>query len=224
MQKALGITLVAAGLLALPAIADEEVRHPFTASIPRSGVRRVVIDVPAGEVRLRNSDNGTISVNGEARREFDGYRRRSANQAMVDDIGAVIRIDGDQAIIERRYGPNAGSWTARSFHTNFKVRVDVPKGIDVEFATKYGEIDVDGDFGNLDIDLRAGEIHLAMPRASVRDLRASVRVGEVHADFGDSRVSNEGVFPHAADFYNGDGKSRVNVHTTAGEVHVTLTR
>ena len=223
MHRAFGITLIA-GLLALPAIADDEVTHPFSVSVPRNGVRRVVIDIPAGEVVLRNGDNATITASGEARRNFDGYRRRAKNQEMVDDITAVIRMDGDQAIVERQYGPNAGSWTARSFHTNFKVRVEVPRGVDVEFGTKYGEVDVNGEFGDLNIDLRAGEIHLRTPRASVRDLRASVRVGEVHADLGEYRVSNEGVFPHTADYYNGSGRTRINVHATAGEVHVTLTR
>jgi hypothetical protein len=223
MRTALGLTL-AAGLLAFPALADDEVRHAFSASVPRGAVRRVVIDIPAGEVDIRNGDASTISISGEARRSFDGYRYRSRQQDVVDDITAVIRVAGDEAVIERRYGPNAGSWSARSFHTNFKVRVEVPRGTDVEVGTRYGELNVDGEFGDLDIDLRAGEAHVRTPRASVRDLQASVRVGEVHADLGEERVTNEGLFPGSTKYYNSNGRSRIRVHATAGEVHVTLTR
>ncbi len=207
-----------------PALADESVRHPFHASVPRGAVRRVVIDIPAGEIELHNSDGATIAISGDVRRSFDGYRQRDRQQAMVDDSAAVITINGSEAVIERQYGPNAGSWTARSFHSAFHVRVDVPRGTDVEIGTHYGEVSIDGEFGDLDADLRAGEIHLRTPRSAVRDLNASVRLGEVHADFAGESVNNEGVFPGATHFHNTTGKSHINLHTTAGEVHVTLTR
>jgi len=208
MRSAMFAAVVA--MVALPALADRSF-HPIRDSVPAAGIRRVIVDVPAGAVRVRNGDAKTITISGEV-------------ESPSDDVTAVIRIDGDQATVERRYGPNGGSWASRTFRTQFTIRLDVPRGTSIEFTTHYGELHLDGDFGDLFASLRAGEIHLTTPRAAVRDLHASVRVGEVHADFGDERVNNEGVFPGSTDFHNDSGHSRIDLHATAGEVHVTLTR
>jgi hypothetical protein len=71
--------------------------------------------------------------------------------------------------------------------------------------------------------MRAGEIDLRVPRATVRELNASCRIGEVRTNTGTELVTREGVFPGRTKFVNKAGKSRVNVHVTAGEVDVTLT-
>jgi hypothetical protein len=50
-------------------------------------------------------------------------------------------------------------------------------------------------------------------------------VGEVHARLGDSSVNNEGVFPGRVRWENpSGGRGRISLHTTAGEIHVQLTR
>jgi hypothetical protein len=218
------LLLSAATLLSMSAIADEEVTHPFSTSIPRSGVRRVIVDIPAGEVNLRNGIGDKIAISGRVVREYDGYRQREKAQRTVDDIGAEIFTNGDEALIRRRYGPNAQSWSAKGFHSNFRITVEVPRGMDVDIETRYGELSIEGDFGNLNADLRAGEIHMRIPRASVRELNASVRIGEVHTDFGVDREDHEGILPGSTHFINAGGRSRINVHTTIGELHVTLTR
>jgi hypothetical protein len=47
--------LIAATLLvAGAALADDEVTHSFATTAARGRVRRVVIDIPIGEVRIRN--------------------------------------------------------------------------------------------------------------------------------------------------------------------------
>jgi hypothetical protein len=218
------LILPAALLIAGAAFADEEVTHPFFTSIAKGGIRRVIVDIPSGEVQLRNGTGDRIAISGVVRREYDGYRQREKEQAIADDISAEIFTNGDEALIRRRYGNKAQSWSAKSWHTNYRITVEVPRGMDVDIETKYGELSVEGEFGNLNADLRAGEIHMRLPRASVRELNASVRVGEVHTDFGIDREDHEGVFPGSTHFLNTGGRSRVNVHTTVGELHVTLTR
>jgi len=211
-------------LIAIPALADEEVTHNFSSSIPRSGIRRVIVDIPAGEVSLRNGSGDRISISGVARRNYDGYREREKNQRIIDDVTAEIFTNADEALIRRSYGKNAQSWSAQSWHTNFRIIVEVPRGMNVDVETKYGELSVEGEFGNLNADLRAGEIHMRVPRASVHELNASVRIGEVHTDFGVDREDHEGVLPGSTHFINAGGRSRINLHTTFGELHVTLTR
>lgn len=208
--------------LALPAFAEREVSHAVSASIPRGNVKRVVIDIPAGEFRVKNGD--AIRIDGEVRRNYDGPRSRERNQRIVDDLSAEIIVDGDEAVIQRKIGKNARGFMVRN-NSAYEVTIEVPAGIDLEFDTRFGEVKLDGTFGNVDVDMNAGEIRMSTPRASVHDLKASVRVGEVHADLGDRRITSEGVFPHAAHFSNPDsGKTEVRLHVTAGEVHVTLTR
>ncbi|MEA2161918.1 MAG: hypothetical protein QOK37_45 [Thermoanaerobaculia bacterium] len=223
MRKTLflaALSLLAAGA----AFADREVTHAFSTSAPRARVRRVVIDIPAGSVKIRNGAANRIAVRGEVRRRFDGYRRREREQAIANDITAEIVIDGDEAIVRRHYGPGAQSWSAKSIRSVVEITVDVPTGIDVDVSTHYGEVDIEGAFGNINSDLRAGEVHVRTPRANVRDLRASVLIGEVHTYFGDHYIENEGLFPRTAHFHNAAGRSDVSVHSTFGEVHVTLTQ
>jgi hypothetical protein len=217
------LLLSAAVLIAGAVSADEEVTHPFSTSISRNGIKRVIVDIPAGEVRLRNSSGDRIAISGESRREYDGHRERAKEQRIVDDIGAEIFTNGDEALIRRSYGPNAQSWSARSWHSNYRITVEVPRGTDVDIETRYGELSIEGDFGNINADLRAGEIHVRMPRASVHELNASVRIGEVHTDFGMDREDHEGILPGSTHFINAGGRSRINLHTTVGELHVTLT-
>jgi hypothetical protein len=222
MRNPLVLTL-ALLLAAGAALANDEVTHSFSTAASRGHVRRVVIDIPAGEVRIRNGAGGRIAVNGTAERHFDRHSSRSKEQQIVDDVSAEVVVNGEEATVRRRFGPNAQSWNARSFHSSVDLTVELPPGVDVEVNTRYGAVNIDGAFGSIDTDLRAGEVHVRTPRANVRDLTASVSIGEVHTYFGDHYIENEGVFPHVARFHNASGRSDVNVRSTFGEVHVTLT-
>jgi hypothetical protein len=224
MRKQLLFAAAATFLVAASSVAGDEVTHSFSASAARAQVHRVVIDIPAGSVKIRNGAANRIAVSGHVRRRFDGYRSRAKEQTIADNITAEIIVSGDEAIIRRHYGPGAQSWSAKSIHSVVEITVDIPPGLDVDVSTHYGEVDIDGAFGNISSDLRAGEVHVRTPRANVRDLRASVLIGEVHTYFGDHYIENEGVFPRTAHFHNAVGRSDVNLHSSFGEVHVTLTQ
>jgi hypothetical protein len=188
------LLLSAAVLIAGAVSADEEVTHPFSKSISRDGIKRVIVDIPAGEVRLRNSSGDRIAISGESRREYDGHRERAKEQRIVDDIGAEIFTNGDEALIRRSYGPNAQSWSARSWHSNYRITVEVPRGMDVDIETRYGELSIEGDFGNLNADLRAGEIRYtsSMPRCvSAKCIRISEWIAKItKASFPGARTSS----------------------------------
>lgn len=223
MRKA--VLLLASLLLAAPAFAgDDAVRKPIAASIPKGALQKVYVDITAGEIEIRNGDAKTIATRGQLERECDSDRDCAKQQAILDDITPVITISGDEAVVEAKFGPNARGFSARAFRTEWRVIVEVPRGFDVEIGTRYGELTIDGEFGNLEADLRAGEIDVRTPRASMRELTASVRVGEVQADFGDERINNEGILPGSTHFFNRDGKSRMKLHTTFGEVRIRLLR
>jgi hypothetical protein len=223
-MRALAIA-AAAAILASPALlADSEVVHLFSASSAAGAVRRVVIDIPAGEVNVRNGAAGEIGVKGEIRRSYDGWRERDRQQAIADDITMEVVVRGDMAVVQRRFGPRAQSWSAKSHHSQVRAVVMVPPGVGVDVATRYGEVDLQGSFGDVNTDLTAGEIRVSTPRANVKELSATVRIGEVHTNLGPTIEDHEGVFPGGTRWRNtSGGRSSVNVHTTFGEVSVTLT-
>lgn len=214
--------LATALLLAATALADD-VEHSFQTSVPRGQVQRVVIDIPFGEFTVRNGSAKHIVVAGIASRDYDGQRERIWAQKVVNDASIEIVVTGAEAIVRRKFGPDAKSWRAKKF-TGYDVKLDLPPGIDVKFDTSAGEIDMAGHFGDIDIDLGAGEIDLRVPRASVRELNASCRIGEVRTNLGTEIVIREGILPGKTHFYNANGRGHVNVHTTVGEVDVTLTQ
>lgn len=216
------LVTAAALLAAVPAFADREVTHRTAASASASAVRRIVIDIPAGEIEVRNGAANRITVDGVVRRDYDDSDERAEMQALVNDVNVAIAVHGNEATIFRTFGPNARGWRARHSAPE-DMTIEVPAGVDVEFETHFGEVRMDGSFGNVDIDLRAGEIALRMPRSEVRSLDASCTVGEVHTNLGDRVVSREGLFPGRTHFENSTGRSEVSVHVTAGEVRVTLT-
>ncbi len=216
------LVLVGALLLAGTALA-EDVEHSFQTAVPRGSVRRVVIDIPYGSFTVRNGSPDRIALAGIASRDYDGSSEKRWAQKVVNDTTVEIYVSGSEAVVRRKFGRNADSWRARKF-TGIDLRLDLPPGVDVEFETSAGEVDLAGNFGDIDIDLRAGEVDVRVPRAGVRELQASCRVGEVRANLGTEVVTREGLFPGRTKYYNAAGKSHVNVHVTAGEVDVTLTK
>jgi hypothetical protein len=214
---------VAALALALPALADDDVEHSFQSSVPRGGVQRVVIDVPYGSFTVRNGSPAHIALSGIASRDYDGHRERQWAQKVVNDTSVEIYVNGAEAIVRRKFGSHAQSWRAKKF-TGFDLRLDLPPGVDVKFETSAGEIEMAGTYGDIDIDLGAGEVDLRIPRSGVRELKASCRIGEVRTNLGTEIVTREGILPGRTVYYNASGKSHVHVHTTVGEVDVTLTQ
>ena len=216
------LSIAAAFLLLLtPAALASDAEHAFQAAIARGNVQRVVIDIPTGSFTIRNGAPGQLALSGIASRDYDTQQEREWAEKVVKDTSVEFYVSGAEAVVRRKFGKNADSWRARKF-TGLDLRLDLPPGIDVEFDTYAGEVDMAGDFGNIDIDMRAGEIDLRIPRAGVRDLNASCRVGEVRTNVGHEIVTREGVFPGKTRYFNANGRSHVNVHVTAGEVDITL--
>jgi hypothetical protein len=213
--------VLSAALLAALTAAAGDVEHKFQSVVPRGQVQRVLIDIPAGSFTIRNGAAGHIGVAGVASRDYDGAREGAWAQKVVNDTSVEVYISGNEAVVRRKFGRNADSWRAQKF-TGIDLRLDLPPGVDVEFETTAGEVDLAGDFGDVTVDLRAGEVDVRLPRAKVRELNASCRVGEVRANLGTEIVSKEGLFPGRTHYFNAKGRTHVNVHVTAGEVDVTL--
>lgn len=202
-------------------LADGRVRNAFESAVPAAGVQRISIEIPAGEVHVVNGNPGTIAIHGHASRNCDGPRSRGEQQRIIDDVSVRIHVADGVATVERTFGPNAHGWSAKKF-SEFAITVEVPPGLAVDVGTMFGDVTVRGRFGDLAVDLRAGDVRVELPRDSVRDLEASVRVGDVRLDSGERRSLSEGIFPSVQRFENPKGTARVTLHATAGDVRVSL--
>lgn len=218
MRKSL---LILASLFLATSLFARDAEHAFQSVVGRGQVERVVIDIPHGSFTVRNGAHGKLALSGVASRDFDSPREASWAQKIVNDTSVEIYVNGAEAIVRRKFGKNAQSWRAQKF-TGIDLRLDLPPGMDVTFETTAGEIDLAGDFGDVDIDLRAGEVDVRVPRARVRELNASCRIGEVHTNLGREILTREGILPGRTHYFNAAGKTHVNAHTTFGEVRVTL--
>ncbi len=217
------LSFTALCLTATTLSAEPKVRHAFESSIPRGGVQRVIVDIPAGDITIRNSPPERLTVSGEVTREPDSPGSRDREQRIVNDTSVEIYASKEEAIVRRRFGPEADSWRGSMF-SDYYVTLALPPGVSIEVRTRYGDVSIEGSFGDIDVDLRAGDIDLRMPQREVRQLEASCRVGEVHTKIGDEIIEREGLFPGKTRYVNPNGKSIVTLHVTAGEVRATLTR
>lgn len=220
MRHALALS---AALVLASAASAADVEHAFQSAVARGQVKRVVIDVPYGSFTVRNGASDRIALAGIASRDYDGAKEKKWAQDVVNDTSVEIYVNGAEAVVRRKFGKKADSIRARKF-TDIDVRLHLPAGMDVEFETYAGEVNMTGLFGDIDIDLRAGEVDLRIPKAPIKELNASCRVGEVRTHLGNDVVTREGVLPGKTKYFNAAGKTHVNVHVTAGEVDVTLTQ
>jgi hypothetical protein len=213
------LVCTAAFIAATPAFASREAVHRVSAAVAAPGVRIVTIAIPDGGITVRNGAVARLSLDGMVRLRHDTQRFQEMQQ-IVNDIGFTIEVRGDHATIARTFGPNAHGWRAHH-STEFEATIEVPPGVLLEVETHFGEVQMDGSFGGVDVNLRAGELTLRMPKGDVRTLEASVLAGENHANFGDRVVTREGLFSGRTKFA-GSGRADVNLHVTAGELRVTL--
>ena len=144
---------LAASLLVAATAAAKDVTHEFQAAVARGGVQRVVIAISAGKFTVRNSTGDRLALSGIASRDFDGSKEKIWAQKVVDDTSVEFVINGAEAIVRRKFAKNAQSFRAQKF-TGIDLRLDLPKGMDVDFDTSAVEIDMEGDFGDIDFDLR----------------------------------------------------------------------
>lgn len=213
--------LIASLLFATTAFA-RDAEHAFQTAVARGQVQRVLIDIPYGSFTVRNGSSHQLAVSGIVSRDYDGSRERAWAQKVVNDTSVEIYVRGAEAIVRRKFGKSAQSWRAKRF-TGIDLRLEVPPGVDIRFDTSAGEVDLEGNFGDISIEMGAGEIDVRVPRAKVRELNASCRIGEVRTNLGKEIVTREGILPGRTHFFNAEGKAHVNVHVTVGEVDVTLT-
>ena len=221
-MKRLIPALAAVFLLCGSALAATRVEHQFEKSVSAEGIRRILVETKPSEITIRNGDATKITVKGTVSRNVRNRKDVATVQQIVNDIEMEIETVASRATIRPRFGARSGSFRQRRVETSYKIEITVPRGTHVEVRQSVGEVDVAGDFGDVDVAMRVGEIRLDLVKASVRELHARTRIGEVRTNYGDRIITNEGILPGAADYENPEGQYLVRANVHIGEIDIKL--
>src|SRR5215213_5583080 len=104
------LLLAASLLLATAVAADSDVEHSFQRVVNRGAVKRVLIAIPAGSFTIRNGSATQLALSGIVSRDYDNAKERAWAQKVVNDTTVEIYVNGVDAVIRRKFGPNAQSW------------------------------------------------------------------------------------------------------------------
>lgn len=201
--------------------AGEKVEHRFAVAWSAEEIRRVELALPSSTIEVRSAPIDAVRVEATLRIErtgsdewFEGVLEGSSLQAK--------RVGTRLVISESREG-NARSFRARRLDKEWKFHVTLPEWTSVETDMTAGEVHVAGNLENVRIHLRAGEVHVEVPRDVVRKLIARARIGEVRTDTGSWRESREGILAGASSYENPNGRTEIEVKLTVGEIDIHLT-
>ncbi len=215
-------------LLFLPmlAVADGDqprVSHDLSASAAAEGIYRVDIELPASDITIRTASVPQIRVSGAVTRPYRNDEERDRAQQFVDDVSVEITTVATRASIRVNYSGSARSRWERRKETDYKIAITVPPGTHVDLHQSVAQLDMDGDFGDIDVALRVGQIRIRTPHKRVKEVDAKSTIGEVKAAFGGREVTREGLFPGAVHFYSDTGSAVIHARVRIGDVDITLT-
>ncbi len=158
----------------------------------------VRLKLEAGEYVIRPSDTEKIVVTVTA--ETEAYEKQVKVQITRNGPYATVRVSN----------------TPSNHH--FKAEIEVPRRSDLEVRMTAGELRVEPVEGSKDIELRAGELVIAVPNPEEYGHReASVWAGSVEASA--FEVSKGGLFRSFEQ--SGQGKYRLHAHLMSGEIQLT---
>ncbi|MHB0968439.1 MAG: hypothetical protein ACYC7A_05080 [Thermoanaerobaculia bacterium] len=222
MKRAVAVAFILVLAVTGAARADKTVRHAFSDSMPADGIRRMVIELPVAEIKVRNSRTNDIVIEGVAQRGYRNEKGIASAQKVVDDSTVTIRVRGNRATLLRKFGPAAKGLAQR--HVSYDITVSVPAGMELEVRQDVGELDVSGSFGDMDLEVDVGEVKIRTPKSNIRELNAKSSIGEVRTNLGDRIVEKEGLFAGSTHYLNEGGRSVLLVDVNVGEVAIDLTK
>jgi hypothetical protein len=204
------------------ALAGSEVSRSFRTVANAGGVEHVLVDISIGEVTIRSGSTSQIEVTGTIERNYEGVRGRRKAKEILDDTEIEVTVRGDRASIRERLGPSARSGRGRWLKSQLDIRITLPSGVNLEVEQSIGELDIAGDFRDVDVEMGIGELTVRLPKKNIRELNVGATIGEVHTDVGDRVFTREGLFAGRTHYVNSGGTNVVDVHLKVGEVEVSL--
>jgi hypothetical protein len=115
-----------------------------------------------------------------------------------------------------------GLRTLSALGVNVHGRVLVPHGRSLEVDLPAGELVIRGVRGDLDVDVGAGEVAIALREDDVRSVRLGVGIGEASLSVAGRNIEGSGWLGHKVRWGEGTGPARVEIRLGVGELDVDL--
>jgi len=211
-MKKLALPLAAALLCALPASADETVRH-LEKQIPANNIQKVSLDIPVGEVRVDGWDQPQVHV--DVKLECD--RGRDACREAAQKIQVLYTQNDDKLLIELKNWPKLNGKGLEAH-----VRIQVPRQLGLKADLGVGEMEIAGIEGDLDADVGVGELDITLPASAVASVTADTGVGEADLSANGRHYESAGLVAKTIKWNKGTGSSHVNADVGVGEISVRL--
>jgi len=222
-MKVLALAAVAALLLPSPGLArvhtsvnfdDDEGRvvRSLTRDIPATGARSVRLELAPGSLSIVASPDGQVHVKLELVCNGDDDCDEDAS-----DVRLVTELETRQLrlSVEGFSGINT-----HGLHMRGQVQVPRDRAVEIELAA--GELKIEGLEGDVDVDMKAGELSVRMPQRSVRSVQLRGMIGESRLVVDGHSYEHDGIFGHRVRWSEGTGAARVTTNVMVGETHVRL--
>lgn len=203
-----GVALLGSGATAAFAAASELSVHGGTQAVAVDGIDALDLHVGASDVTVEFGD---------------------VDEAVLETTGSrggewTLRRDDDELIVhspDRRFGWWFGGW----FGDDERVVLTLPEnlrtaGLDADISLQAGSVDVDGEFGELDVEVGAGALFLA---GSATTLDADVSAGRAEIEL--DGVSEADLTVSAGRMVaqlTGSAPDDVQIDVSAGSLELTL--
>jgi len=189
-----GLTLAALAALSSPVAAQCDYEAPREARVEASGLRSIVIDAEAGELRV-------VGRRGSADVEVRGTACASSRRRL-EEIQVRVTRSGDVARIETEVP--RGGWSLFGGSDRLDLEIDVPDSVPIEITDGSGPVEVRG-VAALQLEDGSGSIRVedVSGDVSVRDGSGGIELERIA---GDVRIS--------------DGSGGIDVFDVSGSVTI----
>src|SRR5262245_13235539 len=161
MRALIAASLVAIGLVAVPASQSREPAAPTSLERPFPSGGRVRMNLSAGEYLILGTLSNHVRLDWSLRDSSQLWRVKA--RAVVNGNEATVETDGPS-------------------NNGFRVEIRVPVKTDLDVRLTAGKITLEGVNGNKYVDSYAGEVNVDVGRADdYRSVAASVWAGEIQA-------------------------------------------
>lgn len=217
MRKTAWTLAAAAALLwTLPASADDDVVvRRFVKQFPVTGVERVLVDVPVGEVVVEGWNGQQVEL--EVRLECD--ESGGACEDLAKRVKVVYSNQEDELTLRLKEWPKS-----RNKGLEAHVYVRMPRDLPLKAHLGVGELSIEALESNVDADLGVGELNVTLPAAAVGSVNADTGIGEANLTAGGRHYESAGLVAREIRWTKGTGKARVEADCGVGEINVQLTK
>jgi DUF4097 and DUF4098 domain-containing protein YvlB len=195
----------------------EAISRTLTHERDGAGIREVSIEAGVGDIFVRESPTGKVSVRVEIRSKkapwSDSGGGRSRRAVEKAELEAQVTSGTLHLEVDTPSSSNRGfeeEWT-----------VELPRGTGLAIEAGVGDIEIAGVSGNVDVETGVGDLSFRGSDADFGDISIESGVGEIDLDQPGGKSSDDGIFGNDVTA-TGHGRSRLDLEVGVGDIEVDL--